>query len=66
MDQKGCQNVEVFPRLSFNEAHQIWMKTEESLAAVAGARPSGDSRAVRGGGGASALQDYASSQKFHT
>lgn len=51
MDQKGCQNAEVFPRLSFNEAHQKCMKTEESLAAVAGARPSGDSRAVRGGGG---------------
>lgn len=53
-DQKGCQNAEMFPWLSFNEAHQIWMKTEEQLAGVAGVGPSGDSRAEQGG--VSALQ----------
>lgn len=43
------------------------MKTEESLTAVAGARPSGDSRAVQAGGvGASALQDRAFLKQIQT
>ena len=29
MDQKECQNAEVFPQSSFNETHQIWMRTEK-------------------------------------
>lgn len=47
MDQKECQNAEVFPQLSFNETHQIWMRTEK-YGGVAGICPTGDSRAVRG------------------
>lgn len=30
VDQKECQNAEVFPQSTFNETHKIWMSTEKS------------------------------------
>lgn len=45
--RRNVRMLEVFPQWSFNETHQIWMRTEKY--GLAGICPTGDSRVVWGG-----------------